>query len=148
MKWAAVEIRWDGAPPLPALLRVIANDLRALDAGYMYQRCGGELTAAHVTAEGVELTWYKHGGRMREIAAVIGYHHPCMVRWAEFGSADEEPGENEAWAALASAPWVRSREQGTPDAAGRIGRHPGGGKAHGRRGHVQPAMRAPVGARR
>lgn len=146
MKWAAIEIRWDGAPPLPPLLRVIANDLRALDAGYMYHRHGGELTAEHVTAEGVELTWYKHGGRMREIAAAIGYHHPCMVRWAEFGSAADEPDEDEAWAALAAVSWVRSREQGTPDAAGRIGRHPGGGRGYGRRGHTQPKMRQPARA--
>lgn len=148
MKWAAVEIQWDGAPPLPSLMRVIASALLGLDYGYMLTVEGADLTIADLTDKGARFCWYKHGGRMPEIAPTIGYHWPCKVRWVEFGSYDGDRTEDEAWAALETTPWIQSRYHGTPDAFGRIGRHPGGGKAHGRRGQTQPARRAPVGVRR
>lgn len=133
MKNALVELRWDGAPPLPRLLRVIARAVMALDRGYILGTTGEPFAASDLTDRGARLTWHKHGGRIADLLSVVGYHHPCAVRWQEYGVNDDEPGRVAAEQAIGGTPWILSRTQGHPDVAGRIGRHPGGGKAYGRR---------------
>jgi hypothetical protein len=124
-KWAAVEVRWDGAPPLPPLLRVIGRELASLDPGYLYlphfdRRAGEDLAPSDVTPDGVCFDWYKHRGRLAEVAPLVGRRWPCKVRWLLYGDPEDERSEEDVWAELEAVEWVRSASLGWTDAHGRL----------------------------
>lgn len=124
MKWAVLDIEWDGAPPVPQLLGVIRRHLARFDPHYLRNENDTREFDPHtdLTEKGARLHWYKHGERFHELARLIGEHHPVKIRWQLYGSLDEEPSEDEALAKLPSTTWTYSHSLRTPNIFGRIGR--------------------------
>jgi hypothetical protein len=124
MKWAMVDIEWDGAPPVRRLLGVIQRCLDGFERDYLRNENDTRAFDPHtdLTEKGARLHWYKHGERCHELARILGEHHPVKLRWQLYGDRDGEQSEDEALAKLPTTPWTYSRSLGTPDIFGRINR--------------------------
>lgn len=110
-KYLAIEVDWNGIPPVPMRLRQIGRNLSKLDGDHVWlpENMGEQpLRPEHVTTEGVKFWWYKSSKTPKDGAQVvhdlIAEVHPCRVRALGF-SGDYETWPEDPWAELAKAPW-------------------------------------------
>lgn len=124
IKTIAVEVQWDGAPPVPQRLRQFGRLFASIERDYMTLESGGPVDEHSLTEEGVRFEWHKPRMDPIELARLLGKEHPVRVRSAGITwyrvDWEDLPAGYDAWETLNTATWIRSRELGPTDATGRL----------------------------
>lgn len=123
-RWYRVQIAF-AVPPLPKQLRVMQRDLNAIDRD-LYDAALFE--EAKLTTTGLDAWWRSPLGTPASVAAALGEHHPCSVRWITLPYPDDSDETHEEQdARLAAAPWchtvVAEPEVPSPHVRGHRVRH-------------------------